>query len=367
MRPPRLHQHELVPSPARAMAPAPRRQGRQGPRPRQPPVATRPAAPRHGLRHHHAHPPLPRRLEAARRGRPAWRELGLCCVQMEHGDVDSLVARSPALENLNILACLEGLRLRLVSQSLRCVQIVGSMMENIAVVKAPCLERLVLYASSCTPSGLCTRVRIGDAPKLHAFGYLQPGRSQVLEIRDTVIMPGIKTSTHAMLTSVKVLSLNVRFGVHDDVMMVPPFLRCFPNAERLHIMSTKCDQPAGKLTLKFWEESGPIENAISRINTMSIREFRGEPGEAAFLEYFLRSARVVRTVVVAMANPSTAPFSKDEAYAKVEKCSENMASTSCRKLVIWSDGPSGGHLWRFKDGADFSFHDPFSIAEVKSA
>jgi hypothetical protein len=104
---------------------------------------------------------------------------------MEHGDVDSLVARSPVLEILNILGCLKGLRLRLVSQSLRCLQISASILENVAVVKAPCLERFILYAS-CTPRGLCTRVKIGDAPKLHAFGYLQPG--QVLEIRDTVIM-----------------------------------------------------------------------------------------------------------------------------------------------------------------------------------
>jgi hypothetical protein len=39
-----------------------------------------------------------------------------------------------------------------------------------------------------------------------------------------------------MLTSVKVLSVGVRFGVHDDVKMLHTFLRCFPNAERLHIM-----------------------------------------------------------------------------------------------------------------------------------
>uniref|UniRef100_A0ACD5WR29 Uncharacterized protein n=1 Tax=Avena sativa TaxID=4498 RepID=A0ACD5WR29_AVESA len=357
--------------PQLALAPAPRRQGRPGPHPRQSPVATRPAAPRHGLRHLHAHPPLPRRLEASRRGRPAWRLLSPPArarpLLRPNGAWRRRLPRreEPTLENLNILACLKGLRLRLVSQSLRCVQIVGSMMDNIAVVKAPCLERLILYAS-CTPSGLCTRVRIGDAPKLHAFGYLQPGPSQVLEIRDTVIMPEIKMSTNTMLTS-----LSVGFGVRDDVMMVPPFLRCFPNAERLHIMflqSTKRDQPAGsKLTPRFWEDSGPIENVISRIHTMSLREFRGEPGEAAFLVYFSRSARVVRTVVVVMANPSLAPFSSDEAYSKVEKCCKNMASTSCRKLVIWSDDHVGGHLWRFKDGADFSFHDPFSIAEVSSA
>ena len=49
--------------------------------------------------------------------------------------------------------------------------------------------------------------------------------------------PGINArSASAMLTSVKILTLNVRFGVRNDVKMVPTFLRCFPKAERLHIM-----------------------------------------------------------------------------------------------------------------------------------
>ncbi|KAE8801977.1 putative FBD-associated F-box protein [Hordeum vulgare] len=74
---------------------------------------------------------------------PHLRELGLGCVEMEQGVVDALVARSPALETLNILGC-KGLRLRLVSQSLRCVQISFSRMEDVAVVKAPLLERLII-------------------------------------------------------------------------------------------------------------------------------------------------------------------------------------------------------------------------------
>jgi hypothetical protein len=96
---------------------------------------------------------------------------------------------------------------------------------------------------------------------------------------------------------------------------------------------------------------------------MSIREFRGDPGEVAFLEYFFRTARVVRTVVVAMANPKFTPFSTDKARSKVEKCSKNQ-NTACITLVLRNKGPAGGELWKFKDGADFSFHDPFSVAEV---
>ncbi|KAK1677410.1 hypothetical protein QYE76_038258 [Lolium multiflorum] len=197
-------------------------------------------------------------------------------------------------------------------------------MENIAVVKAPCLERLILHGSYKRGGGLCTRVRIGDAPKLHAFGYLKPG--QVLEIRDTIIMPGIKATTTSMLTSVKILSLTVRFGVRNDVKMLPTLLRCFPKLDRLHIMSKRCDKPTGNLSAKFWEESGPIENVVSRITVMSLREYTGEPGEVGFLEFFFQSARVLKTAIIVTANPIHTPFLKDVAFNKASKSSRNMAS-----------------------------------------
>ncbi|XBI52331.1 hypothetical protein VPH35_034718 [Triticum aestivum] len=122
-------------------------------------------------------------------------ELSICSVEMEHNAIESLVVRSPVLEILNTEGCRRERRL--------------------------CLSR-----------SWCFRVRIVDAHKLHTFGYLEPG--QVLEVGKMVIMPG---STSTMLTTVKILSLNVRFGVRSDVKMVPTFLRCFPNVERLHIMS----------------------------------------------------------------------------------------------------------------------------------
>uniref|UniRef100_A0ACD5Z1B2 Uncharacterized protein n=1 Tax=Avena sativa TaxID=4498 RepID=A0ACD5Z1B2_AVESA len=92
-------------------------------------------------------------------------ELGICSVVMEDGDIEAVVARSPVLEVLNIQGSNNGLRLRLVSQSIRCVQICGSVMENITVVKAPQLDRLILEAprGNSNTGGLCTRVIIGDA------------------------------------------------------------------------------------------------------------------------------------------------------------------------------------------------------------
>jgi hypothetical protein len=38
-----------------------------------------------------------------------------------------------------------------------------------------------------------------------------------------------------MVPTVKILGLRVRFGIGDDVKLLPAFLRCFPSVERLHI------------------------------------------------------------------------------------------------------------------------------------
>ncbi|XBI88105.1 hypothetical protein VPH35_026102 [Triticum aestivum] len=296
-------------------------------------------------------------------------ELGICSVEMEHDAVESLVARSPKLEILNIEGCRMELRLGIVSQSLRCVQICGSAKEDIAVVKAPCLERFIL-SGRVGRGAFSSRVKIGDAPKLHTLGYLEPG--QVLEVQGTVIWidflpPGINArSASAMLTSVKILTLNVRFGVRNDVKMVPTFLKCFPSAERLHIVSDKCDKPTGDhLTVKFWEESGPIENVVSRINVMTFREFKGDRGEVGFLEYVFQSARALEMVAIFMANPSSTPFSEDEAYVKAQYSARNMKSKSCQKCIIWSSHPAGRDAWSLKIGADFNFEDPFTVTSVE--
>ena len=47
---------------------------------------------------------------------------------------------------------------------------------------------------------------------------------------------GIKASPSTMVPGIKILGLNVRFGVRNDVKMLPTFLRCFPNVETLHFV-----------------------------------------------------------------------------------------------------------------------------------
>jgi hypothetical protein len=116
---------------------------------------------------------------------PNLRELGLCCVLMESKDLDFMLDRSPVLETLCVQCNLDKLRLRLVSQSLRCVHFIGFEFEEIAVVHARCLERLI-HSGDWASDGVRTKVKIGHAPKLHLFGYLVAG-NHVFEVGNTVI------------------------------------------------------------------------------------------------------------------------------------------------------------------------------------
>ncbi|KAI4970927.1 putative FBD-associated F-box protein At5g22720 [Hordeum vulgare subsp. vulgare] len=293
---------------------------------------------------------------------PNLRELGILSVVLENGDVEAVVARSPVLEILNIQGSMKGLSLRLDSQSLRCVQICDSVMESVVMVDTPRLKRLILYKvrGSLNPaSGLRTGINIANAPNLKAFGYLEPGK-HAFEAGGTIIMYGVKPSASTMFTSVTKLSLNVRFGVHEDAKMVPTFLKCFPNVSSLHIRCERCDEPTGKLELKFWDEVGPIVSIMLRIEIMTIREFRGEEGEIAFVKYFLQNARVLRHAVFIFPNPDLSSISR----AKGRSIAGNLTSLTwgstqgCGIMAYGSADPEGGRPWCFKTGADFS-RDPF--------
>jgi hypothetical protein len=124
-------------------------------------------------------------------------ELSLCFSVMEDRDLAFILERSPVLEILVITASQTGVRLRLISHSLRCLQLCFSHLEDIEVVDAPRLERLFRsmtlgdhdHGSDHTGSedGKKRRsiVKIGHAPNLRMLGYLETGDNEI-EITKTV-------------------------------------------------------------------------------------------------------------------------------------------------------------------------------------
>ncbi|XBI72568.1 hypothetical protein VPH35_066492 [Triticum aestivum] len=265
-------------------------------------------------------------------------ELGLCSLVMESKDLDFILDRSPVLETLYIHGNLFKVSLRLVNQSLQ-----------IAVVDAPRLERLIL--TGCWSSGgVCTKVKIGYAPKLHSLGYLDSG-SHDLEFGNTVIKAGTKVSPSTMVPSVRVLALEVRCGVRNDVKMIPTVLRCFPN-------SGKTGQPSGKHNLKFWNESGTIECISSRIKLLVFHDYRGDRSELAFLKFFFESALVLKHVVIVLANAWFT--SMEDMHSKVNPLrSMKRASAGSKIMVTGCSDPEDGGMGNFKRASASSVGDPF--------
>jgi hypothetical protein len=127
---------------------------------------------------------------------PNLRELGLCFNVMHDRDLAFMLQRSPVLDILVITGSQTKLRLRLISHSLRCVQLGFCRLEDIEVVDAPRLERL--FQREIVPAvnkrrsprinnSRSSRIKIGHAPNLRLLGYLEP-REQDMEISNTVIM-----------------------------------------------------------------------------------------------------------------------------------------------------------------------------------
>ncbi|KAL6639892.1 hypothetical protein ACP70R_022487 [Stipagrostis hirtigluma subsp. patula] len=292
---------------------------------------------------------------------PHLRELVLSLVVMEVRDLAFLLDRSPVLEVLTIIASQTEVRLRLVSRTLRCVQLGMCALADIKVVDAPRLERLFLWMTMDRGSEHeLSHIKIGHAPNLRLLGHWQPEHHE-LEIGNTIIKAGTKVSASTTVLSVRILALEVQFEVRNDVKMVPCFLKCFPNVETLHIYSQDAEKPTGKLNLKFWQEAGHIECVQWHVKKLVLEEFHGKKSELAFLKFIAETAQILDKMVVVVATESFS--SPDDVNAKMKPLtSAKWASKHCKLIVLkssFSDGASPA--WSFRIASDFSCSNPFAF------
>lgn len=126
------------------------------------------------------------------------------------------------------------------------------------------------------------------------------------------------------------------------------------------MQSVKCNEPADKLNIKFWQEVGPIINVLLGIKVMTIREFRGEQHELAFLQYFYENARVLKYAVVATANARVTGISDKQMFSILQNMNDARWASKFELVVLGSNGPEGGRPWMFERGSKFSNDDPFA-------
>ncbi|VAH92963.1 unnamed protein product [Triticum turgidum subsp. durum] len=141
--------------------------------------------------------------------------------------------------------------------------------------------------------------------------------------------------------------------------MLPSFLRCFPNVERLHLESNETEEPTGKLSNKFWQEVGAIECMQSHMKLMVFYGFRGERGELSFLKFVLESARILTKLVIVFTKGSFSSM----AEGKTSGCSASkqglisLQGTHSRAPLLFVAATSKekpGVCGRLKRGFEFS-------------
>ncbi|XP_051217801.1 FBD-associated F-box protein At5g60610-like [Lolium perenne] len=289
---------------------------------------------------------------------PNLRELGLFFINMDERDLAFLLDRCPVLETLTMILQI-GVSLRLVSRTVRCLQLCMTKVDDVAVVDAPRLDRFLLFMSGMSKT---SRIKIGRAPNLRVLGYLEP-REHVLEIGNTVISAGTKESPSTVVPSVKILGLEVKFAVRNEVKKVPSFLRCFPNLETLHVKSATADEATGKASLKLWKEGGPITCVLRHMKKLVFHEFQGLINEIVFLKFIAENARFLEKMVIVVAYACYSSGEDVNSKLKPLTCAKWVGGT-CKLQVFKSpfEGTTGGPVYDIRLASEFSqIADPFDL------
>ncbi|XP_073355610.1 uncharacterized protein [Aegilops tauschii subsp. strangulata] len=167
---------------------------------------------------------------------PFFRQLTLHIVVLTQETLRIMLAGCPALESLLLeenvgIACM-----RISSPTIRSIDLYTprdkkSVLHELVIEDAPCLERLLSLNPKYGPKYSPVNIRVIRAPRLKILGSLSPG---ILPSRvaTTVFQKMIANSLRTIMHTVKVLALDL---VGPDLDAVLDFLKYFPCLERLYI------------------------------------------------------------------------------------------------------------------------------------
>ncbi|CAL4975439.1 unnamed protein product [Urochloa decumbens] len=286
---------------------------------------------------------------------PHLKEFSMLSASMSEHDLEHMLACSPELETLALILSRMTKRIHLRSQSLKCMLLWKGLVEELAVVDAPHLERLVLWRAVGDHQRMV--LKIDGAPELRVLGRLDP-RLHQLQIGNTIINAQTKASSRCSVPSVKILALELNFGVSKNVNMLTSFLRCFPNVEKLHIMSARDGEGTDGHHAKFWQEVDAIKCVKSHVNKIIIHEFQGEQSELGFVKFISKRARKLQTLVLVLSKETFASACEvDKVKCQLtELTTGSWAGKDCKVLLA---GPKPDNTWSFTKASDLSVKDPF--------
>ncbi|KAM3212631.1 hypothetical protein ACQJBY_065597 [Aegilops geniculata] len=271
---------------------------------------------------------IPDDLPLAANAFPNLQKLGLVRNDMSDQYIHRLLAACPVLEYLGLVLNGKPERVHVCSQSLRCLLLGLSKVEEFTVVDTPLLERIIFFKPPYGGTD-CVRFRIASAPKLRVIGYLEP-RIHKLQIGDSIIKPDTMASPGTVVPGVEVLAVKVNFGILWEVKMLAIFLRCFPNVGTLHIESIQHDpsvaahEPTGEHHGRFWQEASPVESLRLHVRSLFIHKFQGGQNEFEFLKYVALNAWELQELLVVSPDKKIALALADEVNEMANKLDRPM-------------------------------------------
>ncbi|KAF8696791.1 hypothetical protein HU200_036428 [Digitaria exilis] len=180
---------------------------------------------------------------------PHLKEFSMLSAQMSEQDLEHMLACSPELETLALIINAMPKRIHLRSQSLKCMLLWTGVADELAVVDAPHLERLILWQTAGDYRPM--KLKIDGAPELRVLGRLHP-RLHQLQIGNTVIN------------------------------------------------SSRDGEATGRHNANFWQEVDPIKCVKSSVNKIFIHEFQGEQSEFGFVKFIAKRARKLQFLVIVL-------------------------------------------------------------------
>ncbi|CAO2203918.1 unnamed protein product [Urochloa humidicola] len=306
---------------------------------------------------------FPDTAAAVRRGTdvafPFLKELVMCHGKMKDQDLEHMLACSPELRVLALISSRMPLCIRLRGPNLLCMILLMSLADELAIVDAPRLDRLILYRTIGSDEFPMV-VKIDRASALRVLGYLEPIVHQ-LQIGNIVINPETKASPSSIVPSVKILALKVNFGNFRDINMLVSFLGCFPNVETLHIESSMFGETTDMDRVKFWRKVHPIECLKSHVKKIAIREFRGGQSEFEFLEFIGMCAENLQLLQLMLTKEKSVSTDEvNELYLQLETLFARppwLWAAEYIKLVLVGCKRDNGVS--FARASDLSVDDPF--------
>ncbi|XBI83527.1 hypothetical protein VPH35_092027 [Triticum aestivum] len=222
---------------------------------------------------------------------PRLKELKLCGVAISEATLHCLLAACTALESLQLDKIQGPSSVRIISSTLRSIGVAGSysngeesLLQELVIEDAPCLERLITLG----PSGGPRIVRVLAAPKLMVLGCLSS--ENLKNVNGTIVREIIPTSLTASGRTVKVLVLE-SIGPNLDV--VVGFLRCFPCLEKLYIQS---HHRKDMENVCQYSTLDPIECLELHLRAIVLNTYEGKRADVNFAKFFVLNAKVLKVM-----------------------------------------------------------------------